>query len=131
MGDSAFVVLGDPTGPPPIGPQCRRKGNGAFDLEVQDRFIERVREVARRCGYAVGVHGSRQRDLDLIAVPWTESAIAPQHLVDALCARLNLSLKPHPEPELLTNPTRKPNGRIAWALLGAPACWYLDLSVFA
>lgn len=99
---------------------------------MQDGFIEKVREVARDCGYAVAVHGSRQRDLDLIAVPWTEHAIAPQHLVDALLERLpNLSLKPHPEPALLTNPTRMPNGRIAWALMGAPACQYLDLSVFA
>jgi hypothetical protein len=101
-------------------------------LQSQDRFIAKVREIARECGYAVGVHGSRKRDLDLIAVPWTERAIAPQHLVEALLERLpNLKLKPHPEPELLTNPTRKPNGRIAWAIIGAPACQYLDLSVFA
>lgn len=125
----AFVELNDPTRPPPLGPQGR--GRKKFDLAVQDAFIEKVREIARQCGYAVGVHGSRQRDLDLIAVPWTENAIAPQHLVDALCERLNLILKPHPEPELLTNPTRKPNGRIAWALCGAPACRYLDISVFA
>lgn len=103
-----------------------------FDLAVQDRFIEKVREVAWDCGYAIGVHGSRQRDLDLMAVPWTERAIAPQHFVDALLERLpNLQMKPHPEPELLTNPTRMPNGRIAYALIGAPACRYLDLSVFA
>ena len=103
-----------------------------FDWNAQDRFIEKVREVARDCGYAIGVHGSRERDLDLMAVPWTESAIAPQHLVRALLSRLpNLQLKPHPEPELLTNPTRMPNGRIAWAFIGAPACGYLDLSVFA
>jgi hypothetical protein len=104
----------------------------AFDLEVQNRFIEKVREVARDCGYAVAVHGSRQRDLDLVAVPWTEHVVAPGQLVDALLERLpNLALKPHPEPELLTNPTRMPNGRIAWAFIGAPACAYLDLSVFA
>lgn len=103
----------------------------AFDLETQDRFIERIREVARDCGYAVAVHGSRQRDLDLIAVPWISSAINPYQFVDALLARIDhLSLKPC-EPGLIENPERKPNGRIAWALVGAPACGYLDLSVFA
>lgn len=102
-----------------------------FDLEVQDRFIERVREVARDCGYAIAVHGSRQRDLDLIAVPWVESAINPYQFVDALLERLDhLRVKPYEE-RLLENPERKPNGRIAWALIGAPACGYLDLSVFA
>jgi hypothetical protein len=102
-----------------------------FDLTAQDRFIQRVREVAWECGYAVGVHGSRQRDLDLIAVPWIASAINPHVFIRALCERLDLSVKPYPESRLMTNPTRKPNGRIAWALLGAPACQYLDISVFA
>ena len=34
--------------------------------------IPKIREVARACGYAIGVHGSLRRDLDLIAVPWIE-----------------------------------------------------------
>jgi hypothetical protein len=29
-----------------------------------------IREAARECGYAIGVHGSMRRDLDLIAAPW-------------------------------------------------------------
>lgn len=102
----------------------------SFDLAAQDRFIEKVRGIARDCGYAVAVHGSRQRDLDLIAVPWTESAINPHQFVAVVVERLDLYLKPE-EPELVENPERKPNGRIAWALMGAPACHYLDLSVLA
>jgi len=101
-----------------------------YDLAAQDRFIEKVREIAWDCGYAVGVHGSRQRDLDLIAVPWIENAINPHQLVAALCERLGLKLKPEEE-QLIENPDRRPCGRIGWALLGAPACAYLDLSVFA
>jgi len=100
-------------------------------LAAQDRFIAQVREIARECGYAVAIHGSRERDLDLVAVPWTDNAIHPRHLVDALIERLDLWLKPAPEPLLPENPERKPNGRIAWALMGAPGCQYLDLSVFA
>lgn len=33
-------------------------------------------EVARGCGYAIGLHGSMKRDVDLIAVPWTDEARA-------------------------------------------------------
>jgi len=32
--------------------------------------LPKIREVARSCGYAIGLHGSMRRDLDLIAVPW-------------------------------------------------------------
>lgn len=32
--------------------------------------IPRMREAARLCGYALGVHGSLRRDLDIIAAPW-------------------------------------------------------------
>lgn len=103
----------------------------SFSEEKQDEFIAKVREIAEQCGYAVAVHGSRQRDLDLIAVPWIANAINPYQLVDAICERLHLMLKPYPEERLMTNPERKPNGRIAWALMGAPACQYLDLSVYA
>lgn len=101
----------------------------SFSEEKQDEFIARVREIAEQAGYAIAVHGSRQRDLDLIAVPWIANAINPHQLVEALMERLGLWLKPE-EPELITNPERKPNGRIAWALMGAPACYYLDLSVY-
>lgn len=41
----------------------------AFYLSV----IPKIKEAARHCGYAIGVHGSLRRDLDLIAVPWTEN----------------------------------------------------------
>lgn len=39
-----------------------------------DEVIARVREIALKHGWAVGVHGSLVRDIDLIAVPWTEEA---------------------------------------------------------
>lgn len=39
-----------------------------------DDVIAKVREVAKRHGWAIGVHGSLKRDIDLIAIPWTEEA---------------------------------------------------------
>lgn len=43
-----------------------------------DAFLAEVlpdlRLVARGCGYALAVQGSLARDIDIIAIPWTESA---------------------------------------------------------
>jgi hypothetical protein len=43
-----------------------------------------IRETARKCGYAVGVHGSLARDIDLIAVPWTRDAVSGNELAERL-----------------------------------------------
>jgi hypothetical protein len=43
--------------------------------EMRDFYLSRldaIREAARECGYAIGLHGSLRRDLDLIAVPWVK-----------------------------------------------------------
>ncbi len=47
-------------------------------------IIEQIREIAKACGWAVGVHGSLVRDIDLIAVPWVESAVEVTRLVAAI-----------------------------------------------
>lgn len=40
--------------------------------------------IFRQHGYALAVHGSLQRDLDLIAVPWVESPSPPQVVLDEI-----------------------------------------------
>lgn len=40
-----------------------------------------TREVAKSCGYAIAVHGSMTRDLDLVAVPWIEKHLKAETLV--------------------------------------------------
>jgi len=47
--------------------------------------VETAREVARAHGYAVAVHGSMMRDLDLIVVPWREECAPADKLLDVLC----------------------------------------------
>lgn len=49
-----------------------------------ERMIPVVREAARAHGYAIGVHGSMRRDLDLIAAPWIEEASDPDTLAKAI-----------------------------------------------
>lgn len=102
----------------------------------QSDFIARLRGVARRHGYAVGVHGSLERDLDLVAVPWSVEAVSAQDLVDAICDEMLLhkrkvNLYADPDgPRVMPNPEPKPWGRLGWSLDGCPDPWvYVDLSV--
>lgn len=96
-----------------------------------DEYIDRIRAIARDCGYALGVHGSQARDLDLIAVPWTVEAVSAQHLVDMIKDGLGLiDADVKPGWAHVPNPEPKPWGRLGWALVGCPKPWrYVDLSV--
>lgn len=94
-------------------------------------IISDVRELARRHGYAVAVHGSQKtdRDLDLVAIPWTRRAHAASTLRRALDAEIDYLHLPWPQGD-----GDKPHGRQAWVYL---VKWrdrrrcprYVDLSV--
>lgn len=81
-------------------------------------MVDGIRQIARFCGYAIGEHGSRVRDLDLIAVPWVDWAIGPELLVDALINGLELHITSAADPEA------KPHGRLGWILVAFP--WYRE-----
>lgn len=102
-----------------------------------ESILPAIREVARECGYAIGVHGSMRRDLDLIAIPWTDEtrddptqlAVAIQKVATGGIAYNHDSVKWE----------QKPNRRKATSL---PICWinwpdakdgtgHIDLSVVA
>lgn len=87
---------------------------------VRARQVERVRDIARGCGYAVAVHGSMssERDLDLIAVPWTDDACEPAHLLHELETEF-----------VLGDQAKKPHGRLAVVLHGVAGFKYADLSI--
>lgn len=92
-----------------------------------------IREAARRHGYAIGIHGSLERDFDLIAAPWQEIVSSPDVLAIAVKGAVNGVFNENADKEgrtghRLDNPTRKPHGRLAWSIqIGGGA--YLDLSV--
>lgn len=83
-----------------------------------------LRHTARRAGYAVAVHGSMARDLDVIAVPWREGAVAPAVLVERIMAAIGGAFTPGQQ-----NPALKPHGRLAYAINLHPTGMYVDLSV--
>lgn len=47
-------------------------------------YLPALMKIAQRCGYALALHGSVTRDLDLLAAPWVPNALSPETLVMAL-----------------------------------------------
>lgn len=101
--------------------------------EMQAFFESRlpaIRATAYANGYAIGVHGSMRRDLDLIAAPWRDGAADAETLAHAI-ARAACGI----DRDGAYNWEQKPFGRIATSL---PICWvdngvdgagHIDLSV--
>ena len=91
---------------------------------VYCHLVPILAEVAREHGYALAVHGTMARDLDLVAVPWIDAASGPTELVGALADRIRFA-GPGNEPR---GPCTKPHGRLGWTItLDGGA--YIDLSV--
>ncbi len=85
--------------------------------------------IARRHGYALSLHGSMLTDLDLVAIPWTDEAIAADALVEELKKYVGLLIDDTEDEDIRSRlPTRKPHGRIAWRL-SSWAGGSVDLSV--
>lgn len=93
-------------------------------LITREHAIACATNVGRQLGYAIGVHGSKVKDLDLIAAPWTDEATTPRELVESICYAL---------PGIYGPPNEKPHGRIGWVIQPTPQwgidAWYIDLSV--
>jgi hypothetical protein len=74
----------------------------------------------RRFGYALAVHGSLQRDFDLIAIPWVKEPAKPSEVLLAVTTEFAF--------ELVGEPTDKEHGRTAYSIsLGHGHC-ALDVS---
>lgn len=93
-----------------------------------DRVLPAIRETARVKGYAVAVHGSVARDIDLVAVPWIESALPADELVSAIFDAVRARLEGAGYMPDEVRGTTKPHGRRAWTIiLGCGV--FIDLSV--
>lgn len=120
------------------GARLVSRTNSGIACAKFELVIDAIRDAARRVGYAIAVHGSLARDIDLVAVPWVEGADDAETLaavVMAAAAAANDGIaylfNGCPEDELLVPADRhctlKPHGRKAWSIhLGGT---YLDLSV--
>jgi hypothetical protein len=85
---------------------------------------------ARAHGYALSIHGSLKRDMDLVAIPWVEKASRPKTLVRYLAKAVSARV-----PSYITingsaveQPVKMPHGRECWVILLGGGL-YLDVSV--
>lgn len=89
--------------------------NSKDELEAFYRgVLPNIITEARAHGYAIGVHGSLHRDLDLIAVPWTDDYSDKDELAHAIQEAALGPVQASYQWE------RKPNGRMA---VSFPICW--------
>jgi hypothetical protein len=82
--------------------------------EFYVQMLPTIRMVAKEHGYAIGLHGSLQRDLDLIAVPWVENCSDKESLARAI-HRATIGLE-----SASYDWEKKPHGRMATSF---PMCW--------
>jgi hypothetical protein len=113
--------------------------HAAMTREYWDILQKPLRHVARRCGYALAQHGSLGFDIDLIAVPWRDSAVNAACLVEEIRKAaeiiIGICLIRECDKAIGHAPEKKPCGRLAWSLYLVPDDRaflgpYLDLSVF-
>lgn len=100
-------------------------------------LIPTLMKAGREVGYAIAVHGSLARDLDLVAIPWTEEAVSAERLVLHLAAAVDGRFrnggrnKADGTWEMVHGsvPAVKPHGRLAWSMHIGHDGLYLDVSV--
>lgn len=101
---------------------------GGVGYGIIDPDYARIFTVARvLCwseGYALTMHGSFTRDLDLVAVPWIDRAREPEHLARRILETCGLK-------DTAGNPGEKSHGRLVWTMrlpdFGDPR--FVDFSV--
>lgn len=99
---------------------------GIRTLKQYPKALRVARAVAKKHGYAIGIHGSRTYDLDLIAAPWTEECSTADELADAIACELGWYL--HRSLQGVLKPAEKPHGRRAYLIYGSNHA-HIDLSV--
>lgn len=102
------------------------------DLEIEKRkeaypmLVHKIRAVCRLHGYALGVHGSEVRDIDLIACPWVSQPSAPELLVEAIMRNISALKIQHGKG--WNEPEEKPHGRVSY-LFTTGGATIIDLSI--
>lgn len=101
-----------------------------------ERILGPIRMVAREHGYAVAVHGSLVRDIDLIAAPWVEECSSQKVVAEAIretaAKILGYAIGPSSHDVKMEGDALKHHGRRCFSYyLPGPEGIYIDLSVMA
>lgn len=83
--------------------------------ELLSHILEPMRTVARDAGYAITVHGSLARDIDLVAIPWSEHHVMSADFLVTRLAAVVASITGRCN--AMADWTDKPHGRRAKTLL--------------
>lgn len=112
------------------GQQCNEQSGQSLSpaFGIIDPDYARIFTIARCLawaeGYAIAMHGSFTRDLDLIAVPWAPHACEPEHLAKRIESAAGLKITAPPKND-------KPHNRLVWTMtlpeFGDPR--FVDLSI--
>jgi hypothetical protein len=78
--------------------------------------------IGREHGYAIALHGSLVKDMDVIAIPWTDEASSAEDLVEAIITATGVEVREE------SDPAEKPHGRLVWTMHLASAS-YIDFGV--
>lgn len=96
-------------------------GRAAFYACMWESF----RNAALDCGWALGLHGSLNNDMDIMAMPWVENATTPEEMIKSLLACFT---DKEWKEEKLKPFTDKPNSRIVYTI-SIWADFYIDISI--
>lgn len=103
---------------------------GVYNRALLDLILPPMRRVAKEAGYAITVHGSLNRDIDFVAIPWREHGVwSMDALVEALVGAIRgVTGRAHRHGK---DWTEKPHGRRACMLLAwcGENTTHLDLSI--
>lgn len=92
-------------------------------------FFLPLTDIARRYGYALAAHGSMQTDMDLVAIPWSDTATSADALATALRNYASGTMSAmFGNALVLSDPEQKPHGRVAYSILIGNAA-VIDISI--
>ena len=111
------------------GELAKRVLLGSETTQYLEKRYKVLAHCARNHGYALTVHGSLLRDVDLVAIPWVPKCKAPSTLAKAILGIVKaMAGKEQVFVRMSKVPTKKPHGRLAWSIMFSRNS-YLDLSV--
>lgn len=82
-------------------------------------YFEVIKEIGLKYGYNIVLHGSMNRDLDLIAIPWEETIGDKEQMVDEITTALGgelLDNSRHSDGQKGIRYGLKPHGRIVYVI---------------
>jgi len=72
-------------------------------------YFELIKEIGLKYGYNILLHGSINRDLDLIAIPWQEAIGDKLKMINEICSAIGGDI-------LKEENREKPHGRECWII---------------